>query len=210
MPVYDFKGNLLTSLRQFISDTELLSVFSPPPVNWEVECYRVDWTGVPSMPPAIMDARVFETNSEYDAPRCIKNNKKMIKAEEYISLVETYFSFLKEEFDFAIIEIKKTSNSFYSVRYGNENRVISISYENIEDYFTVIIFILANGELPNYDDKERTLHLDQLTQFISSLNREEINKNNEYFKSLVAKNELNKKILKSARELRLYLRIQIQ
>jgi RHS repeat-associated protein len=67
MPVYDFKGNLLTSLRQFISDSELLSVFSPPPVNWEVECYRVDWTGVPSMPPAIMDARVFETNSEYDA-----------------------------------------------------------------------------------------------------------------------------------------------
>jgi RHS repeat-associated protein len=67
MPLYDFKGNILTNLRQFISDAELLSIFTPPPTNWEVECYRVDWTGVPSSPPAILDARVFETNSEYDA-----------------------------------------------------------------------------------------------------------------------------------------------
>jgi hypothetical protein len=138
--------------------------------------------------------------------RCIKFNKKMIKAEEYVGLVENYFSFLEKEFDFTIIERKKTSNSFYSVRYGNETRVISISYENIEDYFTVIIFILINGELPNYDDKSRTLHLDQFTKFISSLNREEINQNNEYFKNFVATDELSKKILKSARELRLYLR----
>jgi RHS repeat-associated protein len=67
MPLYDFKGNMLTNLRQFISDTELLSVFSPPPVNWEVECYRVDWLATPTSVPPILDARIFETNSEYDA-----------------------------------------------------------------------------------------------------------------------------------------------
>jgi len=67
MPLYDFKGNLLTNLRQFISDSELLSVFTPPPTNWEVECYRVDWGDTPTTVPPILDARVFETNSEYDA-----------------------------------------------------------------------------------------------------------------------------------------------
>lgn len=67
MPLYDFRGNLLTHLRQFISDDELLSIFDGPPTNWEVQCYRVDWTGVPDTPPNILDSRVFETNSEYDA-----------------------------------------------------------------------------------------------------------------------------------------------
>lgn len=63
IPEYDFKGNVLTNKRQCISDTELMSVFNGPPANWEVDCYRVDWTGMPS----ILDAKVFETNSEYDA-----------------------------------------------------------------------------------------------------------------------------------------------
>lgn len=68
MPEYDFKGNLLTNLRQCISDVELMSVFSPPPVNWNVQCYRVNWTGIPN----ILDAKVFETNSEYDALNRVK------------------------------------------------------------------------------------------------------------------------------------------
>ena len=62
-PDYDFKGNLLTSKRQCIADSELLSVFAGPPVDWQVSCYRVDWTGFPS----ILDVKIFETNSEYDA-----------------------------------------------------------------------------------------------------------------------------------------------
>ncbi|HRO76672.1 MAG TPA: RHS repeat-associated core domain-containing protein, partial [Crocinitomicaceae bacterium] len=62
-PEYDFKGNVLTNLRQCIADSELLSVFNGPPVDWEIVCYRVDWTGLPN----ILDVKIFETNSEYDA-----------------------------------------------------------------------------------------------------------------------------------------------
>lgn len=65
---YDFKGNLLNTKRKFISDEELLSVFSPPPINWDVNCYRVDWTGSPS----ILDAKIFETDFEYDALNRLK------------------------------------------------------------------------------------------------------------------------------------------
>lgn len=60
---YDFKGNALNSVRQCISDDELLSVFDGPPVDWNITCYRVDWTDLPS----ILDTKEFETDSEYDA-----------------------------------------------------------------------------------------------------------------------------------------------
>lgn len=82
IPEYDFKGNVLTNKRQCISDTELMSVFDGPPTNWEIDCYRVDWTGLPS----ILDSKVFETNSEYDAlnrvtkvtyPEDANNNRKI-------------------------------------------------------------------------------------------------------------------------------------
>lgn len=82
IPKYDFKGNVLTNLRQCISDTELMSVFNGPPTDWEVNCYRVDWTGMPN----ILDSKVFETNSEYDAlnrvtkvtyPEDANNNRKI-------------------------------------------------------------------------------------------------------------------------------------
>jgi len=63
IPEYDFKGNVLTKHRQCISDAELMSVFNGPPTDWEVDCYRVDWTGFPN----IIDTKIFETNSEYDA-----------------------------------------------------------------------------------------------------------------------------------------------
>ncbi|HRO76712.1 MAG TPA: RHS repeat-associated core domain-containing protein, partial [Crocinitomicaceae bacterium] len=49
--------------RQCIADSELLSVFNGPPIDWEIACYRVDWTGLPN----ILDVKIFETNSEYDA-----------------------------------------------------------------------------------------------------------------------------------------------
>ncbi|WP_300666991.1 YqiA/YcfP family alpha/beta fold hydrolase, partial [Fluviicola sp.] len=65
---YDFKGNILDTKRQCVSDAELLSVFSPPPIDWNVSCYRVDWAGFPS----ILDTKTFETNFEYDALNRLK------------------------------------------------------------------------------------------------------------------------------------------
>ena len=39
----DFKGNVLEKTRQVISDASILSVFNPPPPNWQVQAFRVDW-----------------------------------------------------------------------------------------------------------------------------------------------------------------------
>jgi hypothetical protein len=40
---YDFKGQVPEKIRRVIKDSELLSVFEGPPVDWNVEAYCVDW-----------------------------------------------------------------------------------------------------------------------------------------------------------------------
>ena len=131
----------------------------------------------------------------------------MIEGKEYIALVKSYCYFLIAEFDFKIADEKIRGNAFYDVQYKDNVKIVSVSYENIEDYFEVTIFILVIGELPNYDDKSKTLHLSRLDkQILSKINGFEIRLNNDCFLKFSAKNEMEKKLLKSARELRLCLK----
>ncbi|HXA02799.1 MAG TPA: RHS repeat-associated core domain-containing protein [Cytophagaceae bacterium] len=70
---YDFKGHVPEKIRQVISDTEILSVFSGPPPSWAVPTYRVNWqdTGVPATDDPVnaakLNATEFTTTMEYDA-----------------------------------------------------------------------------------------------------------------------------------------------
>lgn len=131
----------------------------------------------------------------------------MIEGNQYIEIVEAYFCFLITEFGFKISEEKIRGNAFYDVQYKDEKRIVSISYENIEDYLLVIVFLLQNGELPDYDDKTKTLHLNKLNiEVLSRVDKSEINLNNEHFLKFRARNELERKLLKSAKELRLCLK----
>ncbi len=131
----------------------------------------------------------------------------MIEGNQYIETVKAYYNFLVTEFCFRVLEEKIRGNAFYDVQYKDETRIVSISYENIEDYFLVIIFLLQNGELPDYDDKTKTLHLNQLNaKVLSRVDKNEINLNNEYFFKFKAKDELERNLLKSAKELRLCLK----
>jgi len=130
----------------------------------------------------------------------------MIEGSQYIAIVKLYFNFLITEFNFKVSEEKIRGNAFYDVQYGDGTHIVSISYENIEDYFQVVIFMLQNGEFPDYDDKTRTLHLNKLNaQVLSSIGRREINLNNEYFLRFDPQDKLERRLLKSAKELRLCL-----
>ncbi|NOT54861.1 MAG: RHS repeat-associated core domain-containing protein [Deltaproteobacteria bacterium] len=69
---YDFKGNGLEKTRQVISDGAQLKVFTPPPANWQVQPFRVDWqppTGntLPTHASALLDTTVYRTSLTYDA-----------------------------------------------------------------------------------------------------------------------------------------------
>ena len=131
----------------------------------------------------------------------------MIEGEKYIEAVKGYFNYLITEFGFRISNKKIRGNVFYDLQYSDGNRIVSVSYENIEDYLQIIIFMLQNGELPDYDDKTKTLHLNRLNaQVMSSIDRHEIVLNNEYFEKFNPKDKIEKQLVKSAKELRLCLK----
>ena len=131
----------------------------------------------------------------------------MIGGKEYMEKVKEYYSFLSTEFNLAIVNEKIRGNAFYDVQYGDKTKTVSINYENIEDCFQVIIFKLQNGQMPDYDDKTNTLHLNKLNAAVlSKVDKNESNLNNEYFTKFQAKDEIEKKLLKAAKELRLCLK----
>lgn len=131
----------------------------------------------------------------------------MIEGEIYIEDVKAYFDYLITEFGFRISDVKIRGNAFYDLLYSDGSRIISVSYENLEDYLQVVVYMLQNGALPNYDDKSKTLHLNKLnTQVMSIVDRNEIAFNNEHFAKFSPKSEIEKQLLKSAKELRLCLK----
>lgn len=131
----------------------------------------------------------------------------MIEGKEYTETVKLFYSFLETEFGFNEVNETINGNAFYDVEFKDRERCVSVSYENVEGHLSVIVFMLQDGELPNYDDKTKTLHLNQLNRLVmGEVNKEEINLNTEYFAEYNAKNELERKLLKEAKELRLCLK----
>ncbi|MEZ4889799.1 MAG: RHS repeat-associated core domain-containing protein [Crocinitomicaceae bacterium] len=106
-PEYDFKGNVLTNLRQCIADSELLSVFGSSIIN----CYRVDWTGLNT---SILDTVTYETSMEYDA---INRVTKMLYPED----VESE----RKEF----IPVYNRAGALQSVKMNNIDYVKHIAYD---------------------------------------------------------------------------------
>lgn len=131
----------------------------------------------------------------------------MIEGEKYTEDVKTFFNYLITEFGFRMSNEKIRCNAFYDLQYSDGNRIVSVSYENIEDYLQIIVYMLQNGKLPDYDDKTKTLHLNRLNaQVMSIIDRNEIGLNNEFFVKFNPKLEIEKQLLKSAKELRLCLK----
>lgn len=131
----------------------------------------------------------------------------MIEGKKYIEVVKLFYSFLETEFNFKKINETINGNAFYDIEFRDNEKVISISYENIEDYLEIIIFMLQNGKMPDYDDKTRILHLRLLNKIIMpKIDTDEIKSNAEYFAKYNVKNEIEQNLLKGAKELRLCLK----
>jgi hypothetical protein len=124
----------------------------------------------------------------------------MLEDLEYFETVKLYYSFLETEFGFSKTNETTNGNAFYDVEFSDEERIISITYENIEDHLEVIFFLLQNGKMPDYADKTRTLHLKQLNRLVmAKASKEEINFNAEYFAKFNANNELERELLKKSK-----------
>ncbi|MCW3072987.1 MAG: hypothetical protein JWP69_56 [Flaviaesturariibacter sp.] len=132
----------------------------------------------------------------------------MIGGDDYIETVKKYFAFLAAEFNMTNITEKVRGNIFYDVKYTDKSKIISISYENVENYLQAIVFKLRNGDMPNYDDKTSTLHLNALTKIaFSKATKEAIELNNKFFNSFKPNDDFERKLLKSAKDLRLSMQM---
>jgi hypothetical protein len=131
----------------------------------------------------------------------------MIDGSVFVSIVRQFFSFLENEFGFRQTGETIKGNAFYDVEYRDSLRAISISYENVENHLEVIVFVLQkDGNLPDYDDKTKTLHLGHLnTLVMSRISDMEIMSNHDQFSAYQAQGEFQKGLLKRAEELRLCL-----
>jgi len=131
----------------------------------------------------------------------------MINGKEFIQLVKEHYSFLMTEFSYIVIEEKIRGNAFYEVRFQNSDNVISISYESIVDYLSILIYLLVNNALPDYDDPIHTLHLNKLNLLLlPKISKRDIEQNKNYFGNKLSSSKLEYRLLKSAAELRLYLK----
>ena len=131
----------------------------------------------------------------------------MIEGSQYVKTVGLFYSFLESEFGFSKSNETINGNAFYDFVYKSAEKVVSISYENIEAHLDVIVFRLLNGKMPNYDDKSQTLHLNRLNELVlSRTSKDEISSNAQYFSRYNPKDELERKLLKGAKELQLCLR----
>ena len=131
----------------------------------------------------------------------------MIEEERFTDIVTRTFSFLVTEFGFELSKKTTNGNMFFDIEYTDKRKAISISLETIENYIRVILFKLENGKRSDYDDMTKTFHLNQLNdKLLKNLDSAEFEQNNKHFDSFEPMDEIEKMILKSAKDLRLCLK----
>ena len=131
----------------------------------------------------------------------------MITSEKYIAFVKETFSYLIDELDYEVGNIKINGNIFYDVEFKKTNKVISISLETLENYPRVIIFNSDGRILSDYDNRTKTIHLNELTkEILPNLEKINFELNEKYFEKFKPETETEKLILKSAKELRICLK----
>lgn len=130
----------------------------------------------------------------------------MIEFRNYKRAVKEFYEFLVSEFNMDLFKETENGNTFYDIEYKDEENIVSVSLENVESHLQVIIFKLENNQIPDYDDKNKTLHLTKLNhKILKNLSSEDFKKNNIHFQSMKVNNETERKLLKSAKDLRLCL-----
>ena len=130
----------------------------------------------------------------------------MVDSIQYFKTIRDFFSFLSAEFNMPETGTTKNGNAFYSIKFTEKTKIISISLENVTDYFTVTIFKLHDGKKPNYDDKTHTFHLAHLNKLAAvKATKEDYILNNSIFSKFSPNTPFERLSLKAAKDLRLCL-----
>lgn len=109
----------------------------------------------------------------------------MISGDEFIRFAKNCFRFLIDELGYVELSVTNRTGIFYDVEYKKDDMVISISYENRENYLQVLLLKLQKGIKPDYDDKKHTIHLERLnSQVLNLLSNAAYKENDSFFLQL--------------------------
>ena len=98
------------------------------------------------------------------------------------------------------------SGRLYRASFSGPKHSVSVSFEPGDEALFVLVFSREHGELSDMDDRLKTPRLSDLnSRYMNAVNSEERAANETAFKSVVARDEEEKVLLKSAKELRLVL-----
>ncbi len=62
---YDFKGNVVDRIRRVVGDAAVLTPFTQPPNNWQLETFSVDWQDPAAE--LLLEAQEYRLTQRYDA-----------------------------------------------------------------------------------------------------------------------------------------------
>jgi hypothetical protein len=103
-------------------------------------------------------------------------------------------------------EAMHSSGRFSSVRFQGSLHVLSVSYEYGDDHLNIMLLTRGAEELGDMDDRSKSPRLPDLnTRYASLITPEDRLDNQHYFAAIVARDALEDRLLKSARDLRLVL-----
>lgn len=103
------------------------------------------------------------------------------------------------------------SGRYYRASFTGLFHAVSVSYEPGDSALFVIVFSRKNGELSDIDDSIKTRRLADLNnRYMSVVTAKERTDNEVFFESVEIKDDEERAVLKTAKELRLVLPLYLQ
>ena len=126
---------------------------------------------------------------------------------KFVNLVDYYFGFLVNVWNFNKISEKTIGQFYYSITFQRPGLYnISIDFENAENYLNITIFTLNKYGQESKWESSNTYHLSQINSLIiNRIDSIEYKENNYFFQSYLHTGCLQRHYDNAAKSLRLFL-----
>jgi hypothetical protein len=128
-----------------------------------------------------------------------------MSGQDFLRIVNEAFAPWLKELGFSM-DTPSISGRLYRASFAGQKHSVSVSFEPGDDAFFILVFSRENGQLSSWDDRLKTPRLSDLnSRYMNTVSSEERVANEDAFKSIAARDEAEKFLLKSAKEIRLVL-----
>ena len=128
-----------------------------------------------------------------------------MNGQDFLRIANEAFAPFLKDIGFTM-DAPSISGRLYRASFTGQNHSVSVSFEPGDEAFFVLVFNREHGELSDMDDRLKTPRLSDLnSRYMNTVSSEERAANEDAFKSVVARDEEERALLKFAKELRLVL-----